>query len=142
MREFNEDREITAWFLLDLSGIGRLRLERRHQARACRASFVAVLARLLTRHGNRVGALLYGTEVDTVLPARGGRRHVLRAAAARCAAPAGRSRRAGAHRPAATLLARAPAPIKRRSMVFVVSDFISAPGWEERARRSSRSATR
>ena len=36
-----------------------------------------MLARLLTRHGNRVGALLYGNDVDTVLPARGGRRHVL-----------------------------------------------------------------
>src|SRR5829696_6430290 len=33
--------------------------------------------RQFTRHGNRVGALLYGTEVDTVLPARGGRPHVL-----------------------------------------------------------------
>ena len=39
--------------------------------------FVAVLARLLTRHGNRVGALVYGTGVDTVIPARGGRRQAV-----------------------------------------------------------------
>ena len=45
--------------------------------RAVSAEFVAVLARLLTRHGNRVGALFYGDEVDTVIPARSGRRHVL-----------------------------------------------------------------
>ena len=36
-----------------------------------------MLARLLTRHGNRVGALFYGDSVDTVIPARSGRRHVL-----------------------------------------------------------------
>jgi uncharacterized protein (DUF58 family) len=36
-----------------------------------------VLARLLTRHGNPVGAMFYGDRVDTVIPARGGRRHVL-----------------------------------------------------------------
>ena len=36
-----------------------------------------MLARILTRHGNRVGALLYGDAVDTVIPARSGRRQVL-----------------------------------------------------------------
>ena len=50
---------------------------------------------MLTRHGNRVGALFYGNSVDTVIPARGGRRQVLqilhrmqtRAAPAKSAAP-------------------------------------------------------
>ena len=35
------------------------------------------MARVLTRHGNRVGAMLYGTRVDTVLPPRLSRLHVL-----------------------------------------------------------------
>ena len=77
VREFNEDREVAAWFLLDLSPVGRLRLRRACSKRAVSSEFVAVLARLLTRHGNRVGALFYGDEVDTVIPARSGRRHVL-----------------------------------------------------------------
>ena len=36
-------------------------------------SFVAVLARLLTRHGNRVGAMLYGGGKDSIIPTRSGR---------------------------------------------------------------------
>jgi uncharacterized protein (DUF58 family) len=59
VRVFTEDREMSAWFLLDLSpsvdfGSGELR------KRKSRRNFVGVLARLLTRHGNRVGAMLYG----------------------------------------------------------------------------------
>ena len=76
VRVFTEDREMAAWFLLDLSpsvdfGSGEQR------KRNVSAEFVTVLARMLTRHGNRVGALLYGSGVDTVMPARGGRMHVL-----------------------------------------------------------------
>src|SRR5215831_5532829 len=68
VREFTEDRELNAWFLLDLSGsVDFGSLER--TKRAVSVEFVAVLARLLTRHGNRVGALLYGNQVDAVLPA-------------------------------------------------------------------------
>src|SRR5260221_10525472 len=76
VREFHEDREITAWFLVDLSGsIDFGSHETKKQAVAM--EFVALLARLLTRRGNRVGALLYGSSVDTVIPARSGRRHLL-----------------------------------------------------------------
>src|SRR4051812_10568866 len=76
VRQFTEDRELNAWFLLDLSGSVDFGSQERTK-RAVSAEFVAVLARLLTRHGNRVGALFYGTELDAVLPTRSGRRHVL-----------------------------------------------------------------
>ena len=65
-----------AWFLLDLSPSVDFGSES-VQKRAVSSEFVTVLARLLTRHGNRVGALFYGGDVDTVIPARSGRRHVL-----------------------------------------------------------------
>src|SRR5262249_14597618 len=76
VREFHADREVTAWFLLDLSGSvdfgsGNVR------KRALSTELTAVLGRLLTRHGNRIGAILYSDKVDTVVPAGGGRRHVL-----------------------------------------------------------------
>ena len=98
--------------------------------RAVSAEFVTVLARLLTRHGNRVGALFYGDEVDTVIPARSGRRHVLHLlhAHARRARAARASRRDRPRRAAAQPRCDV---IQRRSLVFVVSDFISAPGWAE-----------
>jgi len=127
VREYNEEREVAAWFLLDLSpsvAFGSQKIEKR----AVAAEFVAVLARILTAHGNRVGALMYGDRVDTVIPARGGRRqvlHVLHRILSRPALP----------RSTATdlteLLHTAWRVAPRRSLVFVVSDFISTPGWEK-----------
>lgn len=126
VRVFTEDREMSAWFLLDLSpsidfGSGELR------KRNISAEFVAVLARVLTRHGNRVGAMLYGTGVESVIPARSGRRHVLHLLHSMQARP--EHAESGPTR-LHELLSSAASLLKRRSTVFVVSDFISEPGWE------------
>ena len=145
VRVFTEDREMSAWFLLDLSpsvGFG----PEGHAKRDLLTGFVAVLARLLTRHGNRVGAVLYGAStpsaergqpsprtVDAVLPPRSSRAHVLHLVHRLIApAPAPRTGAAGGsgtelHR----LLHAALSHLRRRSTVFVVSDFISAPGWDK-----------
>src|ERR671937_630709 len=77
IRQYFEDREITAWFLLDLSpsvDFGTIVTLKRNLL----IDFVTVLARLLTRHGNRVGAIFYGRQVERVIAARGGRLQVLR----------------------------------------------------------------
>ena len=125
VREYNEDRDVNAWFLLDLSpsvdfGSGEVR------KRSLANDFVAVLARVLTRHGNRVGALLYSDKVDTVIPARSGRRHVLHLMGSMAKRPQ-LQRSAGTRLD--DLLHAGFSYVKRRSLVFVVSDFISAPGW-------------
>lgn len=126
VRVFNEDREVTAWFLLDLSP--SVDFGANVKKRAVSAEFVAVLARLLTRHGNRVGALFYGDSVDTVIPARPGRRHVLHLLHAMLSrAERARSKPTDLRE----FLVAAFQVMPRRSMVFVVSDFISAPGWAE-----------
>ena len=131
VRVFTEHPEMSAWFVLDLSrsvdfGSGK------KAKREISAGFVGVLARLLTRHGNRVGALVYGTDLEAVIPPRSGRRHVLhllhameRRADKIETAPAqkGMTRLADLLKSAATLM-------PRRSTVFVVSDFLSEPGWE------------
>ncbi|HET7081817.1 MAG TPA: DUF58 domain-containing protein, partial [Chloroflexia bacterium] len=92
---------------------------------------VATLARLLTRHGNRVGAIFYGGGVERTIPAGSGRLHVLRLIN--------------------DLLRQPPLPkapftdltplvqaglhtIRRRTLIFIVSDFISAPGWDRALR--------
>ena len=126
VRQFTEDRELSAWFLVDLSAsvdFGSDRLTKRGVAR----EFVGVLARLLTRHGNRVGALLYGTAVDTVIPARNGRMQVLHLLQRMAQRPEQTAQGATQLR---DLLLAAQRIVKRRSTVFVVSDFISAPGWD------------
>jgi uncharacterized protein (DUF58 family) len=126
IRQYVEDREITAWFLLDLSpsmdfgAVDSLK-------RTVLIDFVTTVARILTRHGNRVGALLYGGKVERTIPARGGRIHVLRLINELLKQP--RLPRSPATD--LTMLLRAGLnTLKKRSLVFVVSDFISEPGWE------------
>jgi uncharacterized protein (DUF58 family) len=125
VRVFNEDRDVTAWFLLDLSPSMDFG-SREVLKRSVSVEFVTVLARLLTRHGNRVGALFYGDRLDTVVPARAGRRHVLHLLHRMLTRPAPARSSATDLRP---FLRAAFRLIPRRSLLFIVSDFISAPGW-------------
>jgi uncharacterized protein (DUF58 family) len=127
VRVYNEDRDVTAWFLLDLSPSVSFG-SRQVQKRSVAADFVTLLARLLSRHGNPVGALFYGDRVDTVIPARGGRRHVLHILHRMLSRPE-RSGAGATH--LQDLLKTGVQLMPRRSLVFVVSDFISAPGWEQ-----------
>jgi uncharacterized protein (DUF58 family) len=128
VREYVEDREITAWFLLDLSpsvDFGTPDTER--EKRTVLIDFVTTLARLLTRHGNRVGAIFYGHQVERTIPPRGGRIQVLRLVNDLLQQP---RLPAAPFTDLAPLLEAGDQTIKRRSLVFVISDFISAPGWE------------
>jgi uncharacterized protein (DUF58 family) len=125
VREYHEDREVTAWFLLDLSpsvDFGSHEVKKR----AVSIDFVTVLARLLTRHGNRVGAIFYGERMDNVIPARTGRRHVLHILSRMMSRP--ELPRSGATN-LQEFLQAASDIVKRRSLVFLISDFLSAPGW-------------
>jgi uncharacterized protein (DUF58 family) len=121
-----EDREITAWFLLDLSpsmDFGSITTHKRSRL----IDFVTTLARILTRHGNRVGAVFYSSRVERTIPARGGRMQVLRLVNELLRQP---------YLPRApftnlsALLEGGLRAIKKRSLIFVISDFISEPDWE------------
>ena len=125
VRVYNEERDLTAWFVLDLSpsiDFGSQAVNKR----AVATELVTVLARMLTRHGNRVGALFYGDSVDTMIPARSGRRQVLHMLHKMLGRP--ELAQSGATR-LDELFRTAYQVIARRSLVFVVSDFISQPGW-------------
>jgi uncharacterized protein (DUF58 family) len=126
VREYNEDREVTAWFLLDVSpsvDFGSVDVKKH----SLLTEFVGVLARLLTRNGNRVGAMLYSGGVQSTFPPRSGRMQVVQILNTLLACgdmrdPAGTDLGA--------FLKAAHHVMRRRSLVFVLSDFISAPGWE------------
>jgi len=127
VRQYQEDREITAWFLLDLSpsiDFGTINALKR----SLLIDFVTILARLLTRQGNRVGAIFYDGKDQRVIPAHGGKPHVLRLINDLLAQP--RVNRAPMTN-LAGLLETAARQIRRRSLLFILSDFISTPGWDK-----------
>jgi uncharacterized protein (DUF58 family) len=128
VRKYHEDREVTAWFLLDMSpSVDFGTLQTATEKRTMLIDFVTVLARLLTRHGNRVGAMMFGSRLQHTIPARGGRLQVLRLVNDMLNQP---------RLPNApftnlkSFIGGALNSIKRRSLVFIISDFISEPGWE------------
>src|SRR5437762_3176445 len=134
VREYLEDREISGQFLLDLSpSVDFGTVDRRK--RDLVLDFTAGLARLLTRHGNRIGATIYGSRVERAIPTRGGRVQVLRILNELERRP--RLERAPLTS-LAELLDAGMRSLRRRSLVFVVSDFFSAAGWEARLERIAR----
>ncbi len=125
VRQFVEDRELTAWLLLDRSPSMTFGHAERAKDQVL-VELVAILARLLTRSGNRVGGILFDHAVERVIEPRGGRNQVLRMMRELLTAP-----RAGSTTTnLGELLRSAMFTIKRRSLVIVVSDFISEPGWQ------------
>jgi uncharacterized protein (DUF58 family) len=126
VRQFQAERQLTAWLLVDRSPsflFGTARQLKRDQA----IEFAAAAAGLLTHHGDRVGLIGFGHRVDLVVPPGAGRRQEVRILEAlRQTPPAD----AGGTTDLAHVLEEAGRAIRRRSLVFLVSDFISAPGWE------------
>jgi len=125
VRTFLEDRELTAWLLLDRSSSMSFGPTERPKETVL-IEVATALARLLTRGGNRVGAILYNNSVERTIPPRSGRNQVLRLTHHLLQPPA-QSRSSTD----LTGLLRAGASVaRRRSLIFVISDFISEPGWE------------
>ncbi len=125
VRQYAEDRELTAWLLLDRSAsMGFGPIDRPKELVLC--ELATTFARLLTRGGNRVGAILFDNEIEETLPPRSTRNQVL-ALTRNLMRPA---RSNGAITDLTGLLETAQGAIRRRSLVVLISDFITAPGWE------------
>jgi uncharacterized protein (DUF58 family) len=125
VREFNEDRELTTWLVLDRSASMVVGVPGRGKHDVL-AELALVLARLLGRSGNRVGAVLYDAGAARIVPPGTGRNQALRI---------GREldRQLDARAAATTDLAamlEAVAPLARRCLVVVISDFIGTGEWE------------
>ena len=68
VRQYTEDRELTAWLLLDRSpSMGFGPIDRPKEL--VLSELATTFARLLTRGGNRVGAILFDNEVEEHDPA-------------------------------------------------------------------------
>ena len=132
VREYSEDRELTAWLLLDHSAsMGFGPVSRTKERVLCEVA--ATIAQLFVRGGNRVGALVYDDERVRTIPPRQGRNQVLALVDELLRPAAGR----GTVTDLRTLFDTASRMIRRRSLVVLVSDFISQPGWERSMLRLS-----
>lgn len=130
VREHEQDRDLTAWFLIDLSasvGFGSQSVTKR----MVMAEYVALMGHLLQRRGNRVGAIFERADPQKnleTIPSRASRRHLLHllhrllnGALNQSIEPVGLTR----------LFNGAQRIIKQRATVFVLSDFLTEPGWEK-----------
>ena len=133
VRTFLEDRELTAWLLLDRSASMAFGPTDRPKGLVL-AELATTLARLLSRGGNLVGAVLFNNAVELTIAPQTGRNHVLRLARElmKPTVPTGTSTNL------ADLLNVGARMIKRRSMIVIASDFISEPGWEQPLGRLAR----
>jgi uncharacterized protein (DUF58 family) len=139
VREFNEDRELTTWLVLDRSASMVVGGEGRGKQDVL-AELALILARVLGRNGNRVGAILFDgamppkraaaidADVGTtrIVPPDTGRSHALRI---------GRELDRGADSRAATTtdlaaMLNTAASLARRCLVVVISDFIGTGEWQ------------
>ena len=145
LRVFTEDRELTAWLVLDRSASMAVGVPGRGKDDVL-SELALVLARLFGRGGNRVGALLYDTGAVRTIPPGTGRRHALRISAELARTSAGRPRpgkNGAAKRRAsrnatrqyqgttdlAAMLDAVAKLAQRRSLIVVVSDFIGDGDW-------------
>ena len=116
VRQYIEDRELTAWLLLDRSSSMRFGHVDRTKETVL-VELAATLGRLLTRDGNRVGAVLYDNAIERVVEPRGGRQQVLRLARDLLQPPPDAGAATDLER---ALPGRVSDTIRRRSLVFVL----------------------
>jgi uncharacterized protein (DUF58 family) len=128
VRQFTEDRELTAWLVLDRSASMRIGSPGRGKQDVL-GELALTLARLFGRSGNRVGAVLHDGAAMRVVPPGTGRGHALRIGHEldRTAATAP----ASVTTDFAVMLDAVASLARRRSLVIVISDFIGTGDWDK-----------
>jgi uncharacterized protein (DUF58 family) len=126
IREYTEDRELTSWLVLDRSASMTVGAPGRGKGDVL-SELALILARLLGRGGNRVGAVLYDTGMVRVVRPRTGRRQALVVGSELERTAVARS---GATTDLAAMLDAVTSLARRRGLVLVISDFIGTGGWE------------
>jgi uncharacterized protein (DUF58 family) len=126
VRQYTEDRELTAWLVVDRSA--SMKFGQNAGKESVATELAVSLGRLVSQGGNRVGAILFDNEKHLVIPPRTGRDQILRIARELISAEKSTGK-------TTTDLSKmfklaATTTTQRRSLVFVMSDFIGDPGWE------------
>jgi uncharacterized protein (DUF58 family) len=127
VRQYTEDREMTAWLVVDRSA--SMRFGGGAGKESVASELAVAIARLISQGGNRVGAILFDNASHRVIPPRTGRDQVLRIARDLTTGFVPRNTDRTTDLTAMLRLAAATT-VQRRSLVFVMSDFIGDPGWD------------
>ncbi|RDI95506.1 DUF58 domain-containing protein [Meiothermus sp. QL-1] len=133
IRQYREEKEVTVWLIVDLTASMNFGTRRALKAEVA-LEFAGVAAAIAARHGDRVGALGFSEAGLRLVPPGVGRRQVLRLL--RELLPLTRGGRGGEGLEGA--LEHAARIIRRRALLFVVSDFLSPqeePPWAASLRR-------
>ncbi|MFF5291104.1 DUF58 domain-containing protein [Paractinoplanes globisporus] len=132
VRLYTEDREMTCWLVIDRSA--SMRFGREAGKESVAAELAISLGRLVSQGGNRVGAILFDNDAQQVIPPRTGRDQILRIARD-LLRPAAKSRSSNTTDLSGMFRLAAATTVRRRSLIFVMSDFIGDPGWERELAR-------
>lgn len=120
VKQYVEERELTVLLAVDLSGSMGFGTKRRSK-RDLAAEIAAVLAFSALRNNDRVGLVLFSDHIEHYVPPKKGRAHVLRMIRDILGTkPKGRQTRLDT---ACDYLAKV---VRKRSVVFVLSDFLDA----------------
>lgn len=131
VKQFVEERELTVVLMVDVSSSGKFGSTGRSKAEIA-AEICAVIAFSAIRNNDKVGLLIFSDKVEKFVPPKKGRQHVLRVIRELlCSPPTGRNTDIAA---AMDYMGRV---LRRRSVVFLVSDFL-AQGYEKSMSIASR----
>ncbi len=121
VKQFTEERELTVMLVVDMSGSGDFGSVNRFK-RELAAELTAVLAFAATTNNDKVGLLIFTDRVELYIPPRKGRRHVLRLIRELLAfQPQNRGT------DIKLALDTVNQMLQRRSIIFLVSDFLDDP---------------
>ena len=121
VKRYSEERELTVLLVVDASGSGNFGSVGRFK-RELAAELTAVLAFAATSNNDKVGLLIFTSQVELFIPPRKGRKHILRLIRELLAFQP--QQRGTDIRLALDSVNRL---LKRRAIIFVVSDFLADP---------------
>ena len=127
VKSYIEERELTVMLLVDVSGSGEFGSRNRFK-RELAVELAAVMAFSATTNNDKVGLLLFTDRVESLVPPRKGRSHVLRMVRDLLL-----FQPEGAGTDITLALNTIHRMLKRRSIVFLISDFLADPEFYRQA---------
>lgn len=132
IKVFEEERELTVTLLIDLSASGNFGTQQQFK-RELAAELAAVIAFSAMKNNDKVGAILFTDRIEKFIPPKKGKTHVLRIISEIISTePKGKS--TGLREPLKFLTNA----IKKRSIAFMISDFICNEDYDDTLRIAGR----